>query len=291
MSSLLNILNTKAYATLSPEEVEYIRSAEVEMSTRCSLHFLWLLMDRAWDDLGIDEMNPGEELHKYYSHPVWLLNGLYGESDTLTETHRSDIASWASTINPKRIADLGGGFGGLSRKVAHILPQSTVEVIEPFPHGAALALAEGCDNLSYEKDFDGLYSLIMAVDVLEHLIDPLDSVLNAIYHLEVGGHFLFANCFKPVIKCHLSHNNHFDMSWSTIMHALGLGEEMTVSYGSCFIKVGEPDIELARRVEVDSFRTFQRLRHLPSSRVRKAVFELYAVLLRIIRSENQPIVK
>jgi len=39
-------------------------------------------MDLVWDDYGCDNKNLNwENIGKFYSHPVWLLNGLFIETD------------------------------------------------------------------------------------------------------------------------------------------------------------------------------------------------------------------
>ena len=42
-----------------------------------TLEQLWLLMDEVWVELDCDQKIIDERIDKYYSHPVWLLNGLF----------------------------------------------------------------------------------------------------------------------------------------------------------------------------------------------------------------------
>jgi len=47
-----------------------------------SLQQIWAAMDFVWDQIGVDNRNPDlEKLSEVYSHPVWLLNGLFIEQD------------------------------------------------------------------------------------------------------------------------------------------------------------------------------------------------------------------
>lgn len=54
---------------------------------------IWNIMNKVWDDMGLDNKNYNlEQLSKYYSHPVWFLNGLFIETDEISMNHRKSIA-------------------------------------------------------------------------------------------------------------------------------------------------------------------------------------------------------
>lgn len=76
-------------------------------------------MDLVWEDLGCDNKHLNwEKISKFYSHPVWLLNGLFIEQHTVSMKHRHAISDWIIAKNFKKILDYGGGFGTLARLIA-----------------------------------------------------------------------------------------------------------------------------------------------------------------------------
>jgi len=83
------------------------------------------------------------------------------------------------------------------------MPAVQVEVVEPHPHPAAVALAEETPNVRYVSELTGEYDLLIATDVYEHVPDPISLAFSTASHLSIGGRYLIANCFSPVIACHL----------------------------------------------------------------------------------------
>jgi hypothetical protein len=68
----------------------------------------------------------------FYRHPVWLLNGLFIEQDPQSLAHRQAFTTWVTQHLPTRVADFGGGFGGVARSIGATLPHGSVEVVEPI---------------------------------------------------------------------------------------------------------------------------------------------------------------
>jgi hypothetical protein len=59
------------------------------------LNDIWNIMNQVWDDIGLDnKYYNSEKLSKYYSHPVWFLNGLFIETDRESMRHRKSIAEY-----------------------------------------------------------------------------------------------------------------------------------------------------------------------------------------------------
>src|SRR5262249_1186050 len=153
-----------------------------------------------WCQLGCD--NDDVDLTKlaaFYRHPVWLLNGLFIEQHPESMQYRSIVSEWIVRSGARRIADLGGGLGTLAGMIAAKPAQADIEVIEPYPHALAIAKSKGFQNISYKNALVGEYDLIVAMDVFEHLIDPLKTVYETARHLKSRGVYLTANCFYPVI--------------------------------------------------------------------------------------------
>lgn len=80
-----------------------------------------------------------------------------------------------------------------------------VDILEPHP--AELALALLCSDfrqISYiTTPVQSSYDFVLCTDVLEHLHDPLHAIDGIRDALRIGGRALFANCFEPVVQCHL----------------------------------------------------------------------------------------
>ena len=164
---------------------------------------------------------------------------------------------------PKRVAEFGGGFGGLARMIGEAQPSVEVEVIEPHPHPVAIARAEKTRNVRYRPELSGEYDVIIATDVFEHVPDPLQLVASTASHLRAKGLFLIANCFHPVILCHLPQLFHFRYSWDFAMKTMGLDSEEAVAYGRSFRKKGDLNLNSARRIEMRSQFLWHVTQYLP----------------------------
>lgn len=212
---------------------------------------IWAAMDFVWHQLEIDNRNPDPiKLSEFYSHPVWLLNGLFIEQHSDSLRHRRDFAEWVATVGAARVADFGGGFGTLGRLIARRCPQSTVEVVDPYPRPEAERLSRSYPNLHFSQELDAGYDVIIATDVFEHVLDPVGLAYEVGSHVQQGGYILTANHFAPSIKCHLPTTFHFNLSWDEVMAKLGFTKEGRVSYGDIYRKKNEqPDLRGARRVE------------------------------------------
>lgn len=163
-----------------------------------SLEQLWQLMDEPWIELGCDPKKIDERVMAYYQHPVWMLNGLFVERDAESLAYRRSFADWIVKQAPARLADFGGGFGGLARIVGQSLPHTQVEVVEPHPRSVAVAMASNTPNVRFVPELTGEYDLLIATDVFEHVPDPLSLCCETAAHLNQGGQYLIANCFAPV---------------------------------------------------------------------------------------------
>lgn len=98
------------------------------------LEQIWYLMDKVWDEMGCDNKNlDWEKIGRYYSHPVWLLNGLFIENHNLSMQIRENLAEYIAQQDFKHICDYGGGFGTLARTIAQKCPNSHIYIYEPHP--------------------------------------------------------------------------------------------------------------------------------------------------------------
>jgi 2-polyprenyl-3-methyl-5-hydroxy-6-metoxy-1,4-benzoquinol methylase len=245
-----------------------------------TLEQLWGGIDLIWDRLGCDnrKIDP-EKLSKFYSHPIWLLNGLFVEQHPPSLKHREGFARWVSSKNPKRVADFGGGYGTLARLIAFACPSAEIHVIEPHPHTAALQKSAFCLNLAFKSNFIGEYDVIIATDVFEHVPDPIAVVENSSRHLKRAGYYVMANNFYPVIKCHLPDLFHFRHTWDYAMASMNLKRMETVVYGAAYLKKGQVNSNTARWVEAMSKLAFPSIQRLKALRftlgARRRAFQAY----------------
>lgn len=190
---------------------------------------LWQQMDSAWAELGLNEYDPDPAaLAAFYRHPVWALNGVFTETDPVSLGHRLALMRRLAWLNPARVLDYGGGFGAVARMYAASAPGAQIEVYEPFPAAAALARAAAFPNLRYIDRLAGPYAAVIALDVLEHLTDPLATLAELAAVLEPGGLLIPANNFYPVIRCHLPGTFYLRYSFDWFAQTLGLQRIGTV---------------------------------------------------------------
>lgn len=230
-----------------------------------ALEDIWQLMDQAWTAHGCDAGCMDDRISRFYSDPVWLLNGLFVEQDAESQGNRRRFCDWVKGQRPVRVADYGGGFGGLARMIGIECPNATVEIIEPHPHAAAIALAAKTGNVRYRSELSGSYDILIATDVFEHVPDPLALFETTAGYLRPAGHYLTANCFWPVIRCHLPQNYHFRHSWNAALRAMGMKRAQAVCYGWAFERTnGALDLSSARKIERQSRSWFPMLERIPT---------------------------
>lgn len=184
------------------------------------LEEIWALMDLAWAVTKADPAAP-QSLDAFYSHPVWTLNGIFTETHEESIYNRKIFADYIATAKPSRIADYGGGFGVLARLLAKRLPYASIEVVEPYPSELALSLCKNFSNIRFVNQLSGTYDVITALDVLEHVPAPLDLVYDLSHYTHKNSYLLLANCFYPVIKCHLPCTFYLRDTFDFLMKKMG----------------------------------------------------------------------
>jgi len=221
------------------------------------LQNIWYLMDLKWDDHGCDSNNlDWDVIAKFYSHPVWLLNGLYIEQDGVSMGHRQAISGWVVKQNLNKVVDYGGGFGTLARLVAEKNPSSFVDIYEPHPSEFGLKRAAEFKNINMQDKLGCNYDVLLSTDVLEHVADPLADFSTMIDSVRIGGYLVVANCFYPVIKCHLPQNFHFRFTFNLFSKLMGLKRIglLSGSHATIYKKEIDANINwgLIRKVETAS---------------------------------------
>ncbi len=199
-----------------------------------TLEDIWALMDLAWVTTKANPENP-QSMDVFYAHPVWLLNGFFTEWHKESVHNREEFAIYISKDNPKRIADFGGGFAAFARVLAEINPHATIEVVEPYPTEMARTLSKKYHNIQFVDKLTGKYDVITALDVLEHVTEPLELAYHLAEHVNKNGYLLLANCFYPVIKCHLPCTFYLRHKFDFLLEKMGLVVADAVLYGKKYI--------------------------------------------------------
>lgn len=265
MTDLTRWIAPDELALIAPDEQASLAGIFEQFGGYPTLEQLWTLVDEPWKQLNCDPNVMDERIGAYYSDPVWLLNGLFIEQHAPSLENRRRFTEWVVAQAPKRVADYGGGFGSLARMIGDACPDAAVEVIEPHPHPLAIARAERTMNVRYRPALDQDYDILIATDVFEHVPDPLSLAAETAARLKPGGRYLIANCFYPVVLCHLPQTFHFRYSWGNAMQAMGLTYLEPIVYGEAFLKSKKLDLDAARGVEARSQKTWAVTKHLPGS--------------------------
>ncbi len=248
---------------LSGEDKRYLEEVFSRFQGWPSLEHIWQLMDEAWAGFGCDPAVTDDRIAQFYRHPVWLLNGLFVEQHDESLYNRRIFTESILEKRPARVADYGGGFGGLARMIGKVSSSTLVEVVDPHPHPAAIALAEETENVRYVSKLSGSYDVLIATDVFEHVPDPVRLAGKMVEHLPEGGRFLIANCFEPVIRCHLPQLFHLRYAWDPVMAALGMETIRRVAYANIYVRTGSADIVSAREVAHCAERLYPGIERFP----------------------------
>lgn len=217
------MINLNQYS-LSRRDKRCIQSYLEQVGNRPSLQQIWSLMDQAWARAGCDQGIYQEDRYReFYSDPIWLLNGIYIEQDATSMAHRHSIAAWVAFSRPDRVLDYGGGFGTLARLLAEGLPGTEIYIFEPFPPAHGLQACRNFRNINYIINLKNeWHDALVCTDVLEYVHDPLLMLRDMVATVKPGGHLYIANCFHPVILCHLPCTFHLNYLFDWCAAPLGL---------------------------------------------------------------------
>jgi 2-polyprenyl-6-hydroxyphenyl methylase/3-demethylubiquinone-9 3-methyltransferase len=238
------------------------------------LEQIWFLMDLVWDECLCDNVNLNlDNIGKFYSHPVWILNGLFIEQDKQSMGHREAIANWVSDKNFKNIVDYGGGFATLARLISNKDNKVSISIYEPYPSDYGLNRVAEQKNINFTDKLTNECDCLIATDVLEHVPDPIEHFVKMISSVKLDGYLVVANCFHPVIKCHLPQTFHYRYSFDIFAKILGLKVEglLEGSHATIYKKVKNvnPNWKLIH--------TFIRLSNLLFSLLQKLKFILQPI--------------
>jgi 2-polyprenyl-6-hydroxyphenyl methylase/3-demethylubiquinone-9 3-methyltransferase len=223
---MIQILN-KSFPRDVFTETELIYLKNFEDNSEFGIEKLWQEMDLVWDNFGLNNKLPFQfqDIGLFYSHPVWILNGIFSSVDKLSLQNRNEISKFINESSELRtIADFGGGFGQLACIISsNGSVDLSIDVIEPYPSKIAYHLLDSYSNIKIKPDLGStMYDCIIAQDVLEHVENPIKVAQDLTKHLNKDGYIIFANCFYPYIKCHLPANFHLARTFAWIMSSAGL---------------------------------------------------------------------
>lgn len=231
----------------------YLRSLPVNLPT---VEWVWQEMDKVWNEIGLKNTLPLslKKIDEFYANPVWVMNGIFTMADPVSAGHRRSIASYLASFKCSTVADYGGGFGSLAREIVQQSAASCVSIVEPYPSPLAkyLLLESGCVKFTPELSKSMHYDAVVVQDVLEHVEDPVGLACDLGTSARFGGLIIFANCFYPIIQCHLPHTFHLRHTFRHVMQAFGLeflGGIPGAEHALVFRKVGKMNISASRDAE------------------------------------------
>ena len=202
-------------------------------------------MDKVWNEIFSSNQtkNFSQKLSCFYSHPVWLLNTFFTKNDKESVSHRYSISLYIKKINARKVLDYGGGGGSLAEIINKSSGNIKIDIYEPYSSKYLKFCIKNKSNINIVSDlFNDYYDVIVAQDVLEHLVDPFKAVKEISKSINVGTHVIFANCFYPQIKCHLKRNFHLRHTFKHIIKYLGftfVGNVDGASHAEIFIFSGK----------------------------------------------------
>jgi hypothetical protein len=213
----VQLINDESECTLATSLFEKFKN-------KLSLQTLWNLVDAAWIECVCDNRCPAEEsVTNFYSHPVWISNGIFTEADQVSMDHRMAIAHAIASFKPDKVLDFGGEFGTLARLMAEALPDAEINICEPYPPRHGIESCKPFANIHFVPELSKQnVDVLVSTDVLEHVPDPITMLASMVHAVRPGGHLLTANCFYPVILCHLPCTFHLRYSFESFCQALGL---------------------------------------------------------------------
>ena len=87
MTDLNQFISPDDLNLIKPDEKLWLKSIFKRLNGYPNLEQIWMIMDEVWQDLECNPKIIDFRIDKYYSHPVWLLNGLF------TEQHEESLAN------------------------------------------------------------------------------------------------------------------------------------------------------------------------------------------------------
>ena len=247
---------------------------ELEKEHPPALEDIWVAMDRVWDNIGCNNLNFNcDKINQFYSHPIWLFNGLWIETDELSMQHRHAISDYIVKQGFRKVIDYGGGYATLARLIVNKEPSICVDIFEPYPTQYALEVTKSFTGINFIDEIDGKYDCLVSTDVLEHVEDPLSIFKKMIDSVQLNGYLLIANNFYPVIKCHLPTTFHLRFTFNKFAAIMGLDVigRCEESHATVYKKISE------NKINWHKIRVFEQLSKLSFPLLRITQFAYHKV--------------
>lgn len=222
-------------------EIDYFKQISKNLP---DIHWVWREMDAIWVKYKLNNKIPLEDqnIGVFYSHPIWLVNGIFTYLDEKSIANRAHLANYVKRLGVKNVADFGGGSGSLAKCIIETDKECNVHIIEPYPISHFKKSLEKENKISFKKDLSAdYYDCIIAQDVLEHVDNPLEIVYKLASNVKNEGFLIFANCFYPVIECHIPSTFYLRYLFKYSLKLMGLkyvGVVEEVPYALVFKKTG-----------------------------------------------------
>lgn len=111
----------------------------------------------------------------------------------------------------------------MSEQLVTTYSKAKVDIVEPYASEFFKTKLSGCSGVNFVPDFSHKnYDCIIAQDVLEHVENPIETAYAMSQHVRDDGFVVFANCFYPVIKCHLPSTFYLRHTFKLVMKKMGL---------------------------------------------------------------------
>lgn len=236
---------------LSESQQKYIESLPKDVP---SVEWVWCEMDRVWDKCGLDNKRlfSEQDIGSFYGHPVWIMNGLFTEIDPVSVGHRKSITDYFREFGLLKLADYGGGSGVLAEQIALNHKKASVDIVEPYVSDFFIKKSSASQSVNFVSDYEhSNYDCVIAQDVLEHIENPIETAFSMSCHVKKNGYVIFANCFYPVIKCHLPSTFYLRHTFKFVMQRMGLvyiGRIPGAEHALVFQNTGDLDLEKALRL-------------------------------------------
>lgn len=232
------------------DEGEIKRLIEAKNPHHNDLEQMWFIMDMVWDEINCNNKEINQSmLEKFYSHPVWILNGLFIEQHELSMKHRYAISQWIVNKQLKSVIDYGGGFGTIAKLINKNAPNIKVDIFEPHPSDFSINRFHGIDNVHFISEIYEQYDCLIATDVLEHVQNPIELFYRMINCVKPNGYLLIQNNFFPVIKCHMPNTFHLRYSFDIIAKKMGLQNCGLLEWSCATIyKKGDCELSINKKI-------------------------------------------
>ena len=165
---------------------------------------LYAEMDRVWlDCLNSHGKVFGDKFFSdFYRHPVWCLNSVFSSVDTASVHNREALIEAIRLLYIEEVADMGGGYGVFLQMLKERLPSLRAVLCEPYIN-QQIESELSKKYIEVVRQTPTQVSAYVFIDVLEHLVEPLEYLKEILAVARPGSYFIFGNCFYPFIKCHL----------------------------------------------------------------------------------------